>query len=117
MGISLGALFGAVLLDDKPIVTPFFKNHLLFDGTFNSLTSKYIDAENTRFNTSHELNVQLILTGATPGNSARASAFADRYRQRGYQGLTVVFKAYPIPHASIAAPSFSDCIDLVYPAN
>lgn len=117
MGVSLGALFGAMLLADEPVGTPFFKNYLLFDGTFNFLTSKYVDAENARFNASHELNVQLILTGATPGNSSRASAFADRYRQRSYQGLTVVFKAYPIPHASIAAPSFNDFVDLIYPAN
>ena len=67
MGVSLGALFGAVLLADEPIGTPFFKNYLLVDGTFNFLTSKYIDAENTRFNTSHELNVQLILNSAVGG--------------------------------------------------
>ena len=117
MGVSLGALFGGILLTDEPVGTPFFKNYLLVDGTFNFLTSKYLEAESARFKASHEFNLQIILTGATPGNSSRASAFADRYRQRGYQGLNVIFKAYSIPHESVAAPSFSDFIDVIYPAN
>ena len=114
LGVSLGGLFGAVLLCDEPVGTPYFKNYLLFDGSFNFLTSQNIHSEEARFQASSSLDLQIILTGATPGNAPHASAFADRYQKRRYQMLKLTYKAYAIPHDGIAAPSFGDFVDVVY---
>lgn len=115
MGVSLGGLLGAIQLSREPVGEPFFKTYLLFDPTLVHYPDSATEAEDTRRQTGDELNLTLILTGANPGNGRQVAAFAGRYRQRNYRGLTLHHKDYAVPHDGIAAPSFGDFVDAAFP--
>lgn len=115
MGVSLGALLGAIQLSREPASEPFFKTYLLFDPTLGHYPDSAAAAENSRRQATDELNLTLILTGANPGNGRQVAAFAERYRQRNHRGLVLHHKDYAVPHDSIAAPSFGDFVDVAFP--
>lgn len=115
MGVSLGGLLGAIQLSREPVGAPFFKHYLLFDSSLGYYPDRSLTAEASRRAATEEMNLTLVLTGANPGNHALVTAFAERYRQRAYRGLVVHHKDYDVHHNGIAAPSFSDAVDLVFP--
>lgn len=110
MGISLGALFGSILLAKEPVGDPFFKNYMLFDGTFNLLSGGYRKAEKMRYDKSKTLDINLFLTSANPGNEKYVDEFFDRYSSRKYNKLNIDRTRYQVHHKGIAAPSFGDTI-------
>lgn len=111
MGVSLGGLFGSILLSYEPVGIPFFKNYLLFDGTFNLLRNRYKLKEEQRHKANHVLSTNIFLTSSIYGNHQHVDKFLSRYRDRFYHGLHISHQRYSVPHENIAAPSFGDIID------
>jgi predicted alpha/beta superfamily hydrolase len=66
VGTSYGGLLGSILLTTEPIGEPYFKNYMLFDGSFWALQANNIQDEALRFNANPKLNITLILTSANP---------------------------------------------------
>jgi predicted alpha/beta superfamily hydrolase len=114
VGTSLGGLMGSVFLYSEPVGEPFFKNYMLFDGSFFAYDSTDLEVELARFNASKQLNVTLVLTSASPGNVDSVDAFQLRYQSRPYEGLKIYRRSYAIPHNDVANPSFDDNIGLLY---
>ena len=112
-GHSLGGTLGAVLIADEPIGSPYFKNYILADGTFQ-LTPDVLVTESARYNSSHRLPINLCLTTTRQGNSGNVNEYAKRYLSRKYDGLHLINKEYRLAHTEIAGPSFEYCIDLIY---
>lgn len=113
-GASLGGLLGALMLAAEDAPTPFFRNYLLFDGSYFLMDDRYVKAEEARLAASRELPVRLILTGATQeGNDRVTAELAARYLGRPYAGLQVHRKTFDVHHFRIAKPSFDWAIDLV----
>jgi len=114
VGTSYGGLLGSILLTKEPIDTPYFKNYMLFDGSFRVLQAENIRDEESRFNTSKKLNITLILTSANPGNLNDVNTYQNRYESRLYEGLTIHRRYYQVPHKDVGNPSFNETIDLLY---
>lgn len=114
VGTSYGGLLGSILLTKEPVGEPYFKNYMLFDGSFGTMQAMNIQDEETRFNASKKLNLTLILTSANPGNVLLVNAYQARYENRHYEGLTIHRRSYNVPHVEIGNPSFYDNIDLLY---
>lgn len=114
VGTSYGGLLGSILLSQEPVSEPYFKNYMLFDGSFQVLQASNVANEQSRFNASKKLNVTLVLTSANPGNVVPVNNYQNRYESRSYEGLKIHRRSYEIPHNDIANPSFSDNIDLLY---
>jgi enterochelin esterase-like enzyme len=115
MGVSLGGLLGAIQLSRETVGQPFFKIFLLFDPTLSHYPVQAERAETARRLAGEELNLTLVLTGANPGNGRQVAEFAARYRQRNHRGLILHHKDYAVTHDAIAAPSFADFVDVVFP--
>jgi hypothetical protein len=114
-GTSYGGLLGAVLLSTEPVGQPYFKNYMLFDGSFFALQSKNTDDEDSRFAASTQMNITLVLTSANnPGNFNFVNAYQSRYENRHYVGLTILRQSYNVAHVDVADPSFNAGIDLIY---
>jgi predicted alpha/beta superfamily hydrolase len=114
VGTSYGGLLGSILLSKEPTDAPYFKNYMLFDGSFRVLQAANIQDEESRFNASKKLNVTLILTSANPGNLFDVNTYQTRYESRQYEGLTIHRRYYQVPHNDVADPSFNETIDLLY---
>ena len=114
VGTSYGGLLGSILLTKEPIEVPYFKNYMLFDGSFRVLQAENIRDEESRFNASKKLNVTLILTSANPGNLNDVNTYQNRYESRPYEGLTIYRRYYQVPHMDVGNPSFNETIDLLY---
>lgn len=115
IGTSLGGLMGAVFLTKEPMDQPYFKNYLLFDGSFFAYDDTNLADEAARFNASKQLNITLILSSANnPGNEVPVDAFQKRYEARQYEGFKIYRRSYSIPHNDVANPSFDDTIDIIY---
>ncbi len=114
VGTSFGGLLGSVLLSKEQVGVPYFKNYLLFDGSFGRMLPSNIDDEVARFTASPSLPVTLVLTSANPGNFALVDAYQARYQGRGYTGLTIHRRSFNVPHNDVGDPSFSAAIDLIY---
>lgn len=114
VGTSYGGLLGSILLTKEPVEAPYFKNYMLFDGSFWALQASNIQDEELRFNASKKLNVTLILTSANPGNLNDVNIYQTRYENRHYEGLTIYRRYYQVAHNDVANPSFDETIDLVY---
>jgi predicted alpha/beta superfamily hydrolase len=113
-GTSLGGLLGALLLSTEDAKTPFFRNYLLFDGSYFMLGDRNVKDEEARLAASRELPVRLILTGATQrGNDEVTAALAARYQGRPYVGLQVHRKSFDLDHFHVGNPSFDWAIDLI----
>jgi len=113
-GTSYGGLLGSILLSAEDAGTPFFRNYLLFDGSFWALTTKNIQDEQARFAASSRLPVRLILTSANaPGNVNDVLAYEARYRSRAYVDLLVQRRDFNIAHNDVGDPSFDWAIDLI----
>lgn len=111
MGVSLGGLLGSILLADEPVNSPYFKTYILFDGTYQLLTTDNIHAEEKRFAANTQFNIRVLLTSASPGNRKPNAELAKRYQARTYQGLNLTLKEYNVPHSEIGWPSFSDAVN------
>jgi predicted alpha/beta superfamily hydrolase len=114
VGTSYGGLLGSILLSKEPIDTPYFKNYMLFDGSFRVLQTANIQEEESRFNASKKLNITLILTSANPGNLVDVNTYQTRYENRHYEDLTIHRRYYQVPHNDVANPSFDETIDLLF---
>ncbi|HEY6527224.1 MAG TPA: alpha/beta hydrolase-fold protein [Cellvibrionaceae bacterium] len=114
VGTSLGGLLGSSFLAKEPLGEPYFKNYLLFDGSFFALTEKDIQAEEERFNASKKLDVTLILTSASPGNVNDVTVYEQRYESRQYEDFTIHRLRYLVPHNDVANPSFDEAIEFIY---
>ncbi|MDR7331817.1 alpha/beta hydrolase-fold protein [Roseateles asaccharophilus] len=113
-GASLGGLLGALMLSTDDASAPFFRNYLLFDGSFFLLGDKNLKDEEARLAASRQLPVRLILSGATQqGNDKVTAELAARYEGRSYAGLQVHRKTFDVHHNHIAKPSFDWAIDLI----
>jgi predicted alpha/beta superfamily hydrolase len=112
-GTSYGGLLGALMLSTEDVATPFFRNYLLFDGSFWALTASNIQDEEARFAASRRLPVRLLLTTATPGNYRDVVAFEARYAGRGYAELQIQRKDFNVTHNDVGDPSFDWAIDLI----
>lgn len=113
-GTSYGGLLGAVLLSVEPVGQPYFKNYMLFDGSFFALQSQNTQDEESRFAASAQMNITLVLTSANPGNFNFVNAYQSRYENRHYVGLTILRQSYNVAHVDVADPSFDVGIDLIY---
>lgn len=112
-GTSYGGLLGSLMLSNEDVATPFFRNYLLFDGSFWALTDKNIQDEQARFTASRRLPVRLLLTTATPGNYRDVVAFEARYAGRGYTELQILRKDFNVQHVDVGDPSFDWAIDQI----
>lgn len=113
-GTSYGGLLGSIMLSTEAVGTPFFRNYLLFDGSFWALTAKNLQDEQARFAASSRLPVRLILTSANaPGNVNDVMAYEARYKGRNYVDLLIQRKDFNIAHDNVGDPSFDWAIDLV----
>lgn len=113
-GTSYGGLLGSILLSTEDVATPFFRNYLLFDGSFWALTAKNIQDEQARFAASSRLPVRVILTSANaPGNVNDVLAYEARYKGRAYVDLVIQRKDFNIAHNDVGDPSFDWAIDLI----
>lgn len=113
-GASLGGLLGALLLSTDDAAAPFFRNYLLFDGSYFLMDASHVRDEEARLAASRQLPVRLILTGATQqGNDRVTAELAARYEGRPYVGLQVHRKNFDVHHNHIATPSFDWAIDLI----
>ena len=114
VGASYGGLLGALMLSTEDVATPFFKNYLLFDGSFWALTTRNIQDEEARFAASSRLPVHLILTSANaPGNARDVIAYEARYESRPYVDLLIDRKDFNVAHDKVGDPSFDWAIDLI----
>jgi predicted alpha/beta superfamily hydrolase len=114
IGTSLGGLLGSTFMTREPIGEPYFKNYMLFDGSFFAIDAAGINDELSRYNASKQLNITLILTSANPGNEESVNGLQERYRARAYEGLTIYRRSFAVPHDDVANPSFEATIDLLY---
>lgn len=115
IGTSLGGLLGATLLSQEPVGAPYFKNYMLFDGSFFAYEAASIDREIARFNASKQLNITLILTSANnPGNEVPVNELQNRYEARGYENVKIYRRSYSLHHNDVGNPSFDDTIDWLY---
>lgn len=113
-GTSYGGLLGSLMLSNEAVATPFFRNYLLFDGSFWALTAQNIQDEQARFTASNRLPVHLILTSANaPGNVNDVVAYEARYKGRGYVDLQIQRKDFNIAHNDVGDPSFDWAIDQI----
>lgn len=113
-GASLGGLLGALMLSTDDPAAPFFRNYLLFDGSYFLLGNQHIRDEEARLAADARLPVRLILSGATQqGNDKVTAELAARYEGRPYVGLQVHRKNFDVHHNHIAKPSFDWAIDLI----
>ena len=111
IGVSLGGLLGSILLTQEPANKPYFNTYLLFDGTYQLLTSDNIKAEEQRLVANNQFNIRVVLTSASPGNREPTAELAKRYQARSYQGLNLTLKEYNVPHSGIDWPSFTDAVN------
>jgi len=113
-GTSYGGLLGSILLSTEDLPQPFFKNYLLFDGSFWALTAQNIQDEQNRFAASKRLPVHLVLTSANaPGNVSDVIAYEARYRSRAYLDLVILRKDFNLAHNDVGDPSFDWAIDQI----
>ncbi|MDQ8186028.1 alpha/beta hydrolase-fold protein [Pelagicoccus sp. SDUM812002] len=110
-GLLVGLVF---LLDD--VENPLFKNYLSFDGSFWSSAATLYSLENERYAASKRKNATLYLTSATgfQNNDRWVTNFQNRIESRGYEGLTVVRRSYPVEHNDVAQPSFDAALEFLY---
>ncbi len=115
-GASYGGLFVglALLMDDAE--EPVFSRYLSFDGSFYDRQSQLYALEQTRYDASRELNATLFLSSATvgPNNNYYVTQFHNRLLARGYAGLVIHRRSYPVTHNEIGPPSFAEALDLLY---
>ena len=115
VGTSYGGLLGGILLSKENVGIPYFKNYLLFDGSFWTYTLDFIADEEKRFAAEKKLPINLILTSAnSPGNYISVDIFEKRYRDRQYEGIGIYRKSFNIAHNDVGNPSFEYAIDIVY---
>jgi predicted alpha/beta superfamily hydrolase len=114
VGTSYGGLLGSILLTQEPLDIPYFKNYMLFDGSFWALQPANIQDEESRFTAYRKLNITLILTSANLGNWVDVNTYQNRYENRHYEGLTIERRSYSVAHDDVANPSFNETIDLLY---
>lgn len=114
MGVSLGALFGSRLLIQEPVGTAYFDYYMLFDGTYQFLTSEDMAAEDARFERSPSLATTVYLTSAWPGNRKPTQLFKKRYQERQYKGFTLTHLPLEVEHKEVAAPSYAHFIDKIF---
>lgn len=113
-GNSYGGLLGSLMLSNEDVSAPFFRNYLLFDGSFWALTAKNIQDEQARFLANPRLPVRLLLTTANaPGNVNDVIAYETRYRSRAYVDLLIQRKDFNIAHNDVGDPSFDWAIDQI----
>ncbi len=115
-GTSYGGLLVGIafILDD--VENPLFKNYLSFDGSFWSTASTLYSLEDQRYAASKTKNATLFLTSATgyQNNDRWVTTFQNRIESRGYNGLTIVRRSYPVVHNDVAQPSFEAALDLLF---
>ncbi|EDY81778.1 Putative esterase superfamily [Verrucomicrobiia bacterium DG1235] len=110
-----GLLVGLVLLMDDA-EAPHFTNYLSFDGSFWTHRTATNALEQTRFEAGNEMDVTLYLTSATgtQNNDTWVTNFKNKIESRGYSGLTVIRKSYPVEHNDVAQPSFEEALDELF---
>ena len=114
VGTSYGGLLGSILLSKEPVGVPYFKNYLLFDGSFFRLQPANLQDEEARFNASKRLDVTVVLTSASQGNVLHVNTYQTRYESRPYEGMKLLRYSYNISHEDVAGPSFPACLDQIY---
>lgn len=115
VGTSYGGLLGAIILSKEGVGTPYFKNYLLFDGSFWNYPANFVQDEEKRFSADKKLPINLILTSANaPGNYASVDVFEQRYKDRQYEGISISRRSFNIAHNDVGNPSFDFAIDLIY---
>ncbi len=115
-GASLGGLFtGLALLMDET-ESPVFKNYLSFDGSFWWDRNYLIQLEQTRFDTSQELDATLFLSSALgeSNNDGVVSLFESRLNARNFSKLTIIRRSYDVNHVDVGAPSFKEALELLF---
>ena len=120
VGTSGGGMFvdAAMLMDD--IVQPRFTRLLSMDAPTISYTrQRLLILEQSRYNASASLNVDLILTGALA--AADIGPFNDEVLEwyhylldREYEGINMIHRSYNVDHYQIVAPSFTDALPFFY---
>lgn len=125
VGTSGGGMFvdAAMLMDD--VVQPHFPRLLSMDAPTISpayTRQRLLNLEQNRYNTSANLNVDLMLTGALA--AADIGPFNDEVLEwyqflldRDYAGLNIIHRAYNVNHYQIVAPSFTDALPFFYGEN
>lgn len=110
-GLLVGLVF---ILDD--VEEPLFRNYLSFDGSFWSKSSTMYALEDERYAASSQKHATLYLTSATgrTNNDRWVNAFERRIESRGYEGLRIIRRSYPVEHNDVAQPSFDDALDLLF---
>lgn len=113
-GTSYGGLLGALLFNEETAPQPYFKNYLLFDGSFWALGRTEQRALTALRDRHRSLPVHLMLSSANPGNERAVLAYAARLRELGFEGLKLDYKAFAVKHDDVGDPSFDWAIDLLH---
>lgn len=113
MGISLGGIFGAALLSTEKELHPFYRNYLLFDGTFKLLNNNIRVFKRMSSNETLPLNINLFLSSTKQGNYKHVIEFITMYEKLGIPSLNIIHQIFDVAHENIAAPSFSFFVDKI----
>lgn len=113
-GVSAGGTLGAMLLANEPVGTPFFSRYILADGAYQLLTPETAQQEAARFNASPVLDIDIFLTGTRQANLALSLAMAERYRGRGYSGMTMRVSEYQVTHEQMSDPTFAEAMAIYF---
>jgi hypothetical protein len=103
-----------LLMDETE--SPVFKNYLSFDGSFWWDRNYLIQLEQTRFDTSQELDATLFLSSALgeSNNDGVVSLFESRLNARNFSKLTIIRRSYDVDHVDVGAPSFKEALELLF---
>ncbi len=112
-GASLGGTLGGILVSQETGGKPYFKNYILADGAFWALTPEIVAAEEARYKANKNLPIKLLLSATLQGNALPTSIYEKRFRDRGYEGITIINKEYKLSHEEMAPPTFIEYLDLI----
>ncbi len=115
-GFSFGGLMVALSIFYDDTEAPKFKNILSIDGSFWDRSADIYSLLDERHTENENLNINVVLTGAKPGqgNGTVVRTFATRLREQGFKGLTVHELHYDVPHEQATDITIVDSLDLMY---
>ncbi len=115
-GTSYGGLLVGLILFMDDVEKPLFKNYLSFDGSFYEHRTATNALEKARYEASDTLAVTFYMTSATryPNNNNVVTQFKKKLESRGYKGLNIIRKSYPVVHNDVAQPSFNEALDELF---
>jgi hypothetical protein len=112
MGYSLSGLMAtlAILLEQPS--NRYFSGAVVTDASFQFHTGDTLALEQRMFDTSRDLPMSVYMCYTSP--QAPYSEMPERLASRGYRGLRLSHRYYPVSHAAVLVPCVDDGLRYVF---